>query len=79
MKNPFKREGHTALIAVLALASAAAGATAFLYLTEKGKETRKTLKKKIKGIANDAAVKAVSKKTKIPKRAVKTVADQVAK
>ncbi len=79
MKNPFKKESHTSLIVFLAVASVTAGAFAFLYLTEKGKDTRKDWKKKIKGIAKNAVVKAVSKKTKIPKKAVKAAADHIVK
>jgi hypothetical protein len=79
MKNPIKKETHTGLITFLAVASVTAGAFAFLYLTEKGKNARKGWKKKIKGIAKDAAVKAVSEKTKISKKVVKAVADHVVK
>ena len=79
MKISFKRDDHTVLIAAIAIASIAAGAFAFLYLTEKGKDARKGLKKKIKSIAKDAAVDAVSKKTKVSKKALKEVADHVAK
>jgi hypothetical protein len=79
MKNPFKRDDHTALIAAIAIAGIAAGAFAFLYLTDKGKGARKGLKKKIKSIVKDAAVDAVSKKTKVSKKAAKEVADHVAK
>lgn len=76
MKNPL-RESSAPLIAAIAMATLAAGAIAFLYLTEKGKDARKGLKKKVKSIAKNAAVKAVSKKTGIKKKAVKKVADQV--
>jgi hypothetical protein len=79
MKNPFKREDHTTLIAVIAVAGLTAGAFAFLYLTKKGKDARKGLKKRIKSIAKNAAVKAVSKKTKVPKKTVKAVADRIVK
>lgn len=77
MKNPLKKEDHTALIATVAIAAVAAGAIAFLYLTEKGNDTRKGLKKKMKSIAKNAAVDAISKKTKIRKKIVKAVADHV--
>jgi hypothetical protein len=79
MKNPFKRDDHTALIVAIAIAGIAASAFAFLYLTDKGKNARKGLTKKIKSIAKDAAVDAVSKKTKVSKKAVKEVADRLAK
>ena len=79
MKNPFKRDDHTALVVAIAIAGIAASAFAFLYLTDKGKDARKGIAKKIKSIAKDAAVDAVSKKTRVSKKAVKEVADQVAK
>ena len=77
MKNPFEKENHTVLFAAIAIAGLAAGAIAFLYLTEKGNNARKGLKKKIKGIAKDATVNAISKKTRIKKKVVKTAADEV--
>jgi len=77
MKNPFKKQDHTVLIATVAIAAVAAGAIAFLYLTENGNDTRKGLKKKIRSIAKDAAVNAISQKTKISKKVVKAVADHV--
>ncbi len=79
MKNPFEKDNHTTLIVAAAIVSLAAGAVAFLFLTEKGNDTRKSLKKKIKSIAKDVAVDAISRKTSIKKKAVKAVADQVVK
>jgi hypothetical protein len=79
MKNPFEKDSHTTLIVAVAIVSIAAGAVAFLFLTETGNDTRKSLKKKIRAIAKDAAVDAISKKTKIKKRAVKAVADHIVK
>jgi hypothetical protein len=75
MKNPFEKDNRTTLIVAAAIVSIAAGAVAFLFLTEKGGDTRKSLKKKIKSIARDAAVEAISKKTKIKKKAIKAVAN----
>ena len=77
MKNPFEKDNHTTLIVAAAIVSIAAGAVAFLFLTNKGKNTRKSLKKKIKSIAKDAAVDAISKKAKIKKKVVKAIADHV--
>jgi hypothetical protein len=77
MKNPFKKEDNTKLIAAIAIASLTAGAVAFFYLTGKGKETRKDLKKKIKSITKDAIADAIRKKIKVNKKAVKPVADQI--
>jgi ribosome recycling factor len=79
MKNPFKKEDHTGLIVLLGLTAVAAGAVAYLFLTEQGEDTRKSLKKKIKQIAKDAAAKAVSKKTGFSKKTVKKAADAVVK
>jgi hypothetical protein len=77
--STFKKENPAPYIAAIAIATLAAGAVAFLYLTEKGKDARKGLKNKVKSIAKDAAVKAVSKKTGVKKKVVKAVADHVAK
>jgi hypothetical protein len=79
MKNPFEKENHKTLILAGAILSIVAAGTAFLLLSDKGRNTRKGLKKKIKSIAKDAAVNAVSKKTRIKKKAVKAVADHVVK
>jgi len=62
MKNPFKKNDHTVLVAGIAIASAAVGALAYLYLSESGNKTRKTLKKKIKEIAKNAAADVIQKK-----------------
>jgi gas vesicle protein len=51
MRNPFKKDNHTALIGAIVIGTVAAGAIAFLFLTELGDDTRKSLKKKIKSIA----------------------------
>ncbi len=77
MKNPFKKD-NTTLIAAIAVASVAAGAVAYLFLTENGHDARKSMKKKIKSIAKDAAADAV-KYTRISKKAVKAVADHMVK
>lgn len=76
MKNPFEKDNKTILIVAAAIVSAAAGAIAFLFLTEKGINARKVLKKKIKSMAKNAAVDAVSKKTKIKKKPIEAVAHQ---
>ncbi len=79
MKNPFERQNYTVLFTAIAITTLAAGAIAFLFLTEKGEDTRKSLKKKIKKIAKDAAIDAVTKKTRIKRKAVKVVADHIDK
>jgi len=79
MKNPFKKSDHTVLIAGIAIASVAAGALAYLFLSESGDETRKSLKKKIKEIAKDAATDIIQKKAKLSKKVSETVADEAVK
>jgi len=79
MKNPFKKNNHTALIGAIVIGSVAAGAIAFLFLTEIGNDARKSLKKKIKSFAKDAAVDAISKKAKIKKKVVNAAANHVVK
>ena len=79
MKNPFKKSDHTVLIAGIAIASVAAGALAYLFLSESGDETRKSLKKKIKEIAKDAATDIIQKKAKLSKKASEAVADEAVK
>ncbi len=46
MKNPFKKETNTTLIAAIVVAGVAAGAIAFFFLTEKGQDTRRSLQEK---------------------------------
>ena len=77
MKNPFKKQDHSGLIAVIAIGSIAACAVAYLYLTESGKSARKGVMKKLKEKAKDVASGVVSKKTGISKKAAKTVADKL--
>ena len=79
MKNPFKKSDHTVLIAGIAIASVAAGALAYLFLSESGNETRKSLKKKIKEIAKDAATDIIQKKAKLSKKVSEAVADETVK
>lgn len=79
MKNPFEKDNKTTLILGAAIVSVAAGAIAFLFLTETGSNERKDLKRKVKSMAKKAAVDAISKKTKIEKKAVEAVADHVVK
>jgi hypothetical protein len=62
MKNPFKKQDHSGLIAVIAISSIAACAVAYLYLTESGKSTRKGLNKKLKEKFTDVTSGAAGKK-----------------
>ena len=68
-----------ALIGAIVIGTVAAGAIAFLFLTEIGNDTRKELRKKIKSIAKGAAADAISKKTKIKKKVVNAAANHVVK
>jgi hypothetical protein len=79
MKNPFERDNYKTVVLAGAILSLAAAGVAYLFFSDKGKSPRKGLKKKIKSIAKDAAVNAISKKTKIKKKAVKALADHVVK
>jgi gas vesicle protein len=79
MKNPLKKSDHTVLIAGIAIASVAAGALAYLFLSESGNETRKSLKKKIKEIAKNAATDVIQKKAKFSKKTSEAVADEAVK
>ncbi|HEY9534580.1 MAG TPA: YtxH domain-containing protein [Mucilaginibacter sp.] len=90
MKNPFKKQNNTALIALGVTGAAAAGAIAYLYLTDSGNNTRNkisdsvsetidkishSLKDEFKNIASAF----ISKKAGVSKRTVKAVADHVSK
>ncbi len=79
MKNPFKKNDHTVLIAGIAIASVAAGALAYLYLSESGHKTRKSLKKKIKEIAKTAVAEVIQKKADFSKKTSETIAGEVVK
>ncbi|WP_214072338.1 YtxH domain-containing protein [Mucilaginibacter sp. dw_454] len=90
MKNPFERKNNTALIALGVTGAAAAGAIAYLYLTDSGHNTRNKisdsladtidkishgLKDEFKNIVSGF----ISDKTNISKKTVKAVADHVSK
>ncbi|TFF29729.1 YtxH domain-containing protein [Mucilaginibacter psychrotolerans] len=77
MKNPFKKNDHTVLIAGIAIASVAVGALAYLYLSESGNKTRKSLKKKVKEIAKNAAAEVIQKKAIFSKKTSKVLAEDV--
>lgn len=68
MKNPLRKEDHTGLIVGVAAGVLVAGALAYLFLTDSGKEM-------LKGLASDV----ISKKTGVKKKLVKKAADHVAK
>lgn len=77
MKNPLKKEDHTELIVAIAIGAVAAGALAYLFLTEGGGKLRGSLKHKLKDSAKNLAAGIVSDKTGIKKTTVKQVADHV--
>ena len=79
MKNPFEKENQPGLIVLLSVAAVAAGVVSYLYLTEKGADTRKVLKHKLKDEAKDFASGFISGKTGISKNTVKKVADHIVK
>lgn len=89
-KNPFKKRNNTPLIVLGVTGAAAAGAIAYLYLTDSGANARNkvtdslsqtfdrighSLKDEFKNIASAF----VSDKTGVSKRTVKAVADHVSK
>ncbi|MDB5287664.1 MAG: hypothetical protein JWR05_2613 [Mucilaginibacter sp.] len=79
MKNPFKKSDQAVIIAGVAIASIAAGALAYLFLSESGNETRKSLKKKIKEIAKDAVTELNNQKDKLSKKASAISTEDVVK
>lgn len=90
MKNPFeKKNNHSAIIALGITGAVAAGAIAYLYLTDSGSNTRDkisdTVSKEVDKLARnltdtfkDLAANFVSDKTNLSKNTVKAVADHVA-
>lgn len=79
MKNPFVKQNNTALIVLGITGAAAAGALAYLYLTDSGNTTRNkisdTLSSEIDKLAKtftdsfkDLASGIISEKTNIPKK-----------
>ena len=79
MKNPFERENNTGLIVAVAVGAVAAGALAYLFLTDSGSEVMRSVKHRVKDRAKDLASGIISQKTGIKKKTVKKVADHVAK
>ncbi|GAA4092446.1 YtxH domain-containing protein [Mucilaginibacter panaciglaebae] len=90
MKNLFRRQNNTPLIILGVTGVAAAGAIAYLYLTDSGNNTRNkisdslgdtidkishSLKDEFKNMASTF----ISDKTGVSRRAVKAVADHVSR
>ena len=78
MKNLLEKEDHTALVAAIAIGAITAAGIAYLYLTEGGHETRKSIKHKLKDEVKDLISDVISGKTGISKKTVKKAADHVA-
>jgi hypothetical protein len=91
MKNPFvKKNNHTILIALGVTGAAAAGAIAYLYLTDNGNTTRDKISdnldggwdklgKTLKNTFYDMVASIISDKTPVSKRAAKAVVEHVNK
>jgi gas vesicle protein len=90
MKNPFVKQNNTALIALGITGAAAAGAIAYLYLTDSGNTTRNKISDTISGEIDklaktfkdsfkDLASGIISNKTNVSKKTVRAVADHVVK
>lgn len=79
MENPFVKKDNTSLYVAIAAGAVALSAVAYLYLTESGEETLKSIKHKIKDEAKNLAAGVLSDKTGIHKDTLKKVADHVVK
>ena len=79
MKNPFVQENNNGFIVAAILGSIAVGTLTYLFLTDNGADARDKLKKKAKRKAKEIVAEVVSKKTGASKKAVKAVANHVAK
>ena len=79
MKNPFKKEDHTGLIAGIAIGAAAGISLGWLYLTDDGAQYRRQISRRIKEGISDKAADVISKKTIVPKKAAKLATDAVIK
>jgi gas vesicle protein len=90
MKNLFEKQNNNAALIALGIAgAAAAGALAYLYLTDNGSNTREkisdTVSTEVDKLAKtftetfkDLAAGFISDTTNVSKKAVKSVADHVA-
>lgn len=90
MKNPFKKQNNTPMIVLGVTGAAAAGALAYLYLTDSGSNTRNKLSESLcetmdkishglKDEFKNIASGFISDKIGVSKKTVKTVADHVSK
>ena len=79
MKNPFVKEHQGVLVGSLLAGAAVAGTFIYLFLSESGSETRDSIVHKVKDFAKDTAAGYVSRKTRIPHKALRKVADHFVK
>ena len=79
MKNLFKENSNSSLIAGIVVGGVVAAGLAYLFLTEDGEELLYSLKHMIKDKAEDFASEVVSDRTGIKKQTVKRAADAVIK
>jgi hypothetical protein len=79
MENLFIRNDHKGLKAAVVAGTLAVAVLVYLLLTDSGKDVRSNLKKKATKKAKDVASGALSKKTGLPKKAIKKVVDHIVK
>jgi len=77
MKNPFARHDNTALIASLAIGSVAAGAAAYLFMTEKGNNMRHQLMERLGFMHNEPIQQNHTDYLKRPQKQPKTDRDEL--
>jgi hypothetical protein len=79
MRNPFQKPNNTALIATISISALTAGTIAFLFLTEEGENIRGNLSRTIKENLKNKAADLINRKTIIPQKVAKILADHLAK
>ncbi|MES2429283.1 MAG: hypothetical protein V4560_20035 [Bacteroidota bacterium] len=78
MRNPFQKQNNTALVATISISALTAGTMAFLFLTEEGENIRGNLLRAIKEQLKNKAADLINRKTIIPQKVAKIVADHLA-
>jgi gas vesicle protein len=79
MKNPFEKEDNSGLYIGIAIGAAAGIALGYLFLTDKGAQYRRQLRRAVKEKVSDRAAEIIDKKTIVPKKAAKVATDAVIK
>jgi hypothetical protein len=79
MKNPFEKEDHTGLIVGIVAGVAAGIGLGWLFLTDKGAQSRRQISGKIREGVSDLAAEVIDQKTITPKKAAKLATDAVIK